>query len=259
MQDISYFFTSGRRSILADIYFPLRIATQGTIYTALEEGLRIDVVRTYLRKNAVNIKRELAAYPHWFDPNRYGDTRAYRSEHRAAEARMDMWSQVFFGWSLDEVKGVFLKKDGKTIDEETTQLIKLMFKFENSRMENHALCAGYPDVYRAILYWVLSQYGQADDYRHWNVEERRLFVERHSSWSSEKRAYADDAFIRIARRIAKWIDDCGLFIFGYLVRLFWQKIVELHQKRHTSLEDEIWVTSIFHIDINVLRPTKRIV
>jgi hypothetical protein len=179
-QQVSYQFTPGRRSVLAEIYFPRRIATQGTIYDALADGLNIQLVRSYLRQHTPQIMDELAAYPHWFDPNRY---------------------------------------------------------------------------VRAVLYRVLSQYREADDYVHWSDDELNVFLFRHSSWPDKKQEYARLMFPQIARSIGKWIDDSGLFIFGFLVRQFWEKIAKLH-KGGEPLEDEIWVTSIFHMDINVLSPKK---
>lgn len=256
-QDVSYRFTPGRRSVLAEIYFPRRIATQGTIYKALEKGLNIEIVRAYLRTNAARIFSELTVYSHWFDPNRYGETKIYNDPLEAAKTRMNMCQQVFYGWSMYEVDGVFLKRDGIAIDEERTQVIKLMFKYEDEELERQTREASYPDIFRAVLYRVLSQYGEADDYIHWSEDELRLFLFRHASWPKEKLDYAEVMFPAIAKSIGKWIDDSGLFIFGYLVRQFWTEIVRLH-RGGAPLEDEIWATSVFHMDINVLSPIRPI-
>jgi hypothetical protein len=90
--------------------------------------------------------------------------------------------------------------------------------------------------------------------RNWGREELNFFLFRHQSWSEEKKAFAQTFFPDTARAIGKWIDDCGLFIFGYLVREFWQEIIRLHLERGTPLEDEVWVASIFHLSINALTP-----
>lgn len=249
----SYAFLPGRRSIIAEIYFPKRLITQGTIHTTLQNGLNDKNVRAYLEKNAKQLRKELKAYPHWFDPNRYretNDSQHYRDANTAAIARMNMCEQVFFGWSMYEVDGVFLKNDNTTIDEERTQVLKLMFKFKDDKECRH------PDIYRAVLYWVLSEYGHTDDYRICGKLECDKFLERYNSWDGEKKEIARDLYASLAPKVAKWIVDCGLFIFGYLVRQFWKAIVDEHRKnRSTPLEDEIWVTSIFHANINVMSLT----
>lgn len=51
--------------------------------------------------------------------------------------------------------------------------------------------------------------------------------------------------------VVKWIDDCALFVFGYLVRKFWKEVV-----KQRSREDEIWVTSFLNLDINAVKPGK---
>ncbi|PJE64050.1 MAG: hypothetical protein COU90_04220 [Candidatus Ryanbacteria bacterium CG10_big_fil_rev_8_21_14_0_10_43_42] len=254
MQQVSYLFNPGRRSILVEVYFPRRIRTQGTIFKALNDGLHADNVRKYLTANVENLMREIVAYPHWFNPNRYDADESYVDATDAARARMNMYQTVFYGWSEYAVDGVFLKVDGVSIDEERTQTLKLIFAFENEELQEQATNAGYFDVYLAVLNWVLSQYGQAEDHRNWSNEERDLFLLRHALWPEEKRSWARDNFVPTARSIGKWIDDCGLFIFGYLVRRFWEEIVRIHQEESGSLEDTIWVTSIFHVDVNELKP-----
>ncbi|HVS79562.1 MAG TPA: hypothetical protein VHF05_01155 [Candidatus Paceibacterota bacterium] len=96
-------------------------------------------MRKYLTDHAGRLRREMSAYPHWFDPNRYGDDEQYLTKLDEAKARMMMCGQVFYGWSMYEVDGVFLKsikRNGTIItDEERTQVIRLMFKFEDKRAE----------------------------------------------------------------------------------------------------------------------------
>lgn len=54
-------------------------------------------------------------------------------------------------------------------------------------------------------------------------------------------------FQSIARAAAKWIDDCALFIFGYLVGNFSQNVLDRNKK-----EEEIWVASFFELTLNVI-------
>lgn len=50
MAETAYVFRPGNRSILSEILLPKRVALQGTIYTALEEGLTHKSVIAYLEK-----------------------------------------------------------------------------------------------------------------------------------------------------------------------------------------------------------------
>ena len=254
METVSYLFTPGKRSILVEIYFPRRIKTQETIFKALSDGLAEKKVIAYLDENVGSLMQEFSVYPHWLDPNRYGANFQYANTIDTAKARISMYRSVFYGWSEYAVDGVYLKNDGVTIDEERTQVLKLIFTFQDKELEVNALNAGHIEVYLAILNWILSQYGQAEDHRHWSDGERDLFLFRNASWSESRKNWTRDNFVSIAVSIAKWIDDCGLFTFGYVVRQFWEEIVRIHQQEGGKLEDEIWVSSIFHVDINVLKP-----
>lgn len=260
---VSYEFEPGKRSIFAEIYFPKKVAYQGAIFEALEGGLNEEYVRTELvRLSQLLLETELSVYPHWFDPERYTTTelRIERPTLEQAKSRMAMYVSPFHGWSMYEVDGVFLskrKRNGRRqIDEERTQVIRLIFVFDD-KVEKQATKLGHLDVYRAILYWIMSIYGHTDYDAYWNKGEMKRFLDRHGEWSPEKRRYAERHYKRLAGAITKWIDDCGLFIFGFLVRELWKKVVDVAEiEKGRKLEDEIWVSSIFHFNINVMKPRK---
>ncbi len=260
---VSYEFEPGKRSIFAEIYFPKKVAYQGAIFEALEGGLKEEYVRTELVRLAqLLLGTELSVYPHWFNPDRYtsDELPTERPTVEQAKARMNMYSSPFYGWSMYEVDGVFLSKrmkNGKAqVDEERTQIIRLIFVF-NDKTEKQATKSGHLDVYRAILYWVMSIYGHTDYDAHWSQEEMDRFLSRHGEWGPEKRSYAKRHYKRLAGAITKWIDDCGLFIFGFLVRELWKCVVDIAKiEPGRKLEDEIWVSSIFHFNINVMKPRK---
>lgn len=260
---VSYEFEPGKRSIFAEIYFPKKVAYQGAIFRALEDGLSEEYVRRELVGLAkLLLESELSVYPHWFDPDRYTlrQPRSGVPTLGEAEKRMTMYKSPFHGWSMYEVDGVFLskrKRHGRLqVDEERTQVIRLIFVF-NDRSEKRAIKAGHLDVYRAILYWVMSVYGHANYDAHWSDVEMDNFLQRHREWGSEKEAYARRHYRRLAGAITKWIDDCGLFIFGFLVRELWKEVVNAAEfDRARKIEDEIWVSSIFHFNINTMKPHK---
>jgi len=59
-------------------------------------------------------------------------------------------------------------------------------------------------------------------------------------------------YIDIAREVIKWFDDTVLFCFGFLVRRFWKRVQQVGRQ-----EDEIWVTSLLELGINVVKPGAR--
>ena len=249
-----YSFQPGQRCILAEIYLPFRVSTQGAIFDALRDGLDQAKVRTYFEHNAENVRKELNVYPHWFDPSRYGDETEYQTDEARTVARLNQYEQVFYGWSEYEVNGVFAADNGR-IDEERTQVIRLIFRFSDD--ESDTLVdndSAMQDVYRAIQYWLLSEYGHTADNLLRGEDELAQFVQRHQYFTPEQRAFARTLFPLMARKVTKWIDDAGLFVFGYLVRSYWEKTLQLEQKYGDNIEDEIWVTSIFHLNVNVLQP-----
>ena len=255
---VHYQFGPGLRSVLAEIYLPKKMATQGTVFGTLKDGLEPENVRNYLVANVEQIRDELNIYPHWFNPNLYGAVGEYATPLEEAVARMNMVGQVFYGCSMTEVDGVFLNTDLKSgykrVDEERAQIIRLLFKFSNKELEQKAENAKCGDVYRVIISWALSLYSHADADVSWGEVDRDRFLVWHQKWSEEKKRFAHELYPILVPAIAKWVADCGLFIFGYLVRKFWIRIAELHAIENIPLEDEIWVTSIFHMDINVLKP-----
>jgi hypothetical protein len=261
---ISYEFQPGKRSIFAEIYFPKKIAFQGAIFQALRDGLNEGFVKRKLEGYApLLLETELSVYPHWFDPVRYtsAELRTNRPTNEEAQQRMAMYESPFYGWSMYEVDGVFLSKrkrhGKKQIDEERTQVIRLIFVF-NDNSEKRSIKAGYLDVYRAILYWVMSVYGHTEHDVFWSDAEMNRFLNRHDEWKGTKKyEYARRVYKRLAAAITKWIDDCGLFIFGFLVRELWTSVVKAAEAEEAEkLEDEIWVSSIFHFNINIMKPRK---
>jgi len=251
-KQISYRFEPQKRSIVMEVFFPKQTKYQGLIHEALEKGLQEETVRDYLTEHAYELQEELNYHTHLFDPHRYDSASlATLPEDQDPKGRMGMYESTFFGWSMYEVDGVFLNRRG-SMDEERVQVVRLIFKYEHPR-EVRTRRRSYHAMCRAIIRWVLDEYGRSMNFHLWNMHEQELFLERHRSWSNEDLVYAQRHFHEIARDTAKWIDDCALFVFGYLTREFWKKVVT---HPNASLEEEIWVLSNFHMNVNVLRPAR---
>lgn len=144
-----YVFARGERSILAEVYFPKKIVYQGTIFTALENGLDQRFVRNYLSGNIDALLDELRGYPELFDPRQYSRQRPpsvpVEISRDDAVRRVNRYRSHFTGWSMYEVDGYFRGRRGRDY-EERTQVVRLIFRLE-SRYTNAAVAAGCYDVY----------------------------------------------------------------------------------------------------------------
>ena len=244
----------GQRGIFAEVYFPRRVAAQGTIFTALKEGYQEAWVKDYLRLNVPALLQELQDYRHLFDPQWY-DVPARRKVKPTAEdalARIASYVSPFFGWSNYVVDGVFwIQKEGKEdkMIEEATQIIRLMFRFDSSYAPQAAQ-AQCQDVLRAMLFWIITRQGRLNELSAWDKAEQKRFVKEHEPLSKHKRDFIQKCFEPVAKKAFKWMGDCFLFIFGYLVRKFSEKLTELGHP-----EEEIWVASFFNLTVSVMKKT----
>ncbi len=93
-------------------------------------------------------------------------------------------------------------------------------------------------------------YGTSGDHFLWSEHQKKRFF-LHYDFGGQQQALADIHFAEMMRGVAKYLDDCGLFIFGYLVRAFWKQVLNAGQKK---IEDEIWVSGIFGVSINMFVP-----
>ncbi|HEX4104000.1 MAG TPA: hypothetical protein VHZ04_00790 [Candidatus Paceibacterota bacterium] len=196
----------------------------------------------------------LADYPYdLFDPYRYGTVKRPRwseSDITKARKRIKMYVSPFKGYSMYEVDGVFFGRSGKEY-EERTQVIRLMFRFKSgyASVARKRHCS---DVLRSILFFVMHERGHIAGEAPWDASTKERFMTTHEPWSSPaKRKFAKRYFPRIAAEVRKWIDDCGLFTFGYLVRELSDKVLEVKRP-----EEEIWVATFFDLLLNVVKHSK---
>jgi hypothetical protein len=254
MADPKYVFSRGERGVFAEIYFPKKAEFQGTIFRALQDGYKEATVKTSLERNLSALVADFADYPaDLFDPYRYGIIqKPKRPESPAAKARkrIAMYVSPFKGWSMYEVDGVFFNRRGRPY-EERTQVVRLMFRFQSPhlRLARKRNCE---DVLRAILYFIIGTRGHISEEMVWSEGCKQRFLRMHEWPDSVKKGFAERNFARIAKSTLKWIDDCALFTFGYLVKEFSQQVLQTGR-----LEEEIWVTSFFDLTLNVIQKSKR--
>lgn len=238
----------GQRGIFAEVYFPRRVAAQGTIFTALQDGYSEAEVKNYLQRNAWFLLQELQDFRPLFVANWY-DTAARRKQKPTKEdalARIASYVSPFSGWSNYVVDGVFFGEGGQMI-EEATQIVRLMFRID-SRYASQAADANCQDVLRAMLFWIITRQGRLNEVSVWDKAERRRFLKEHEPMSKRKRDFVQKYFELVARETFKWMGDCLLFIFGYLVRQFSEQLTKLGHP-----EEEIWVASFFNLTVSVMK------
>ncbi len=209
------------------------------------------MVRKYLDGNLERLIKELADYHRLFDPHKYDRTQSKKRTKQVvtikeARTRIAMFRLPFEGWSLYEVHGFFKGADGR-LDEETTQVVRLMFRLKSAFLEK-AVRADCRDVLRAMLFWVLSREGRLRGHYRWDRGEKARFLTANQPWLKHKKMFAEKYFGLVAREATKFIDDYWLFVFGYLVRNFWKTVLAKGRR-----EDQIWVTSLSNLSVNIVK------
>jgi len=241
-----YVFRRGLRVIVAEMLFPKKVAYQPEMFKALREGLNGDRVKEYLLDHADDILHEMAEYPQLFDPLQYGRRHASKVLQPTPEEaleRMKMYTHYFRGWSMYEVDGMFEREEY----EERTQVLRIIFRLE-STFASAAKEAKCYDVLEALMRWVMAEHMRLDHILPWSKKEKQRFVHLHGPLPKYKQQFLDTYYEAVTKVAKRWVDDTGLFVFGYLVRRFWVEV--LKQKR---TEEEIWTVSWFNANLNMVK------
>lgn len=221
-----YEFEPSESGIFIEIFLPKKAVFQGTLFTALTKGFKTDKVKIHFKKRKNDIKDFLKNYP---------CIKNYNDDF------IDNFPEIFCGYSIYEVDGVFLGRENK-IYEEKTQVIRILFR---------------PDVERFI----------GDD--HEQIELIRTTVKEYIKLSSQRvssarRLASDYASNSMAPSslfcyLDRWADYIGLFVFGYIVYricYYMRELCDKGEMEWNEAEEEIWVSSFWNLEIN--RVHKRI-
>lgn len=265
--NVLYTFTQSERALFAEVYLPKKVVYQGTVFKVLRLGYNAKRVKRYLYEKAEYLLKELKMYQNIFNPYQYDEENSGRNlanppfpTIQEAEQRIEMYASCFKGWSMYEVDGVWISdiydSNGVLIEadkvyEERTQIVRVMFRLPSAYTQE-AIDAECFDVLRSMLYWSISSQGSLAGHELWDVQREELFIAHHKPWTEKKLAFAKKYFAPVAREVKKWLDDCALFIFGYLVRQFAANVIIKKEE-----EQEIWVTSFFNLTVNVVQRTKQ--
>lgn len=215
-----YRFRPFEPGIFVEVYLPKRSGYQGTLYETLTNGFDWQHVRDHFtvdRKRRAAIDELLKQYTEFYDP-----------------LSIDTIDQFFWGYSMYEVDGVFLStRRRRRVDEERTQVIRFMF-FPDlrsaGRITPHSVRRKHGSVRRAVA--TLLSKGRAE------------------------RARVGQDCPELKDYIDRWIGAVGLFIFGYFIFNLTERIRGLHGAGRQRLEDEIWVTSLWSLEVNKVSLTR---
>lgn len=131
-----YFFNSSERGLSVEIYFPKRAAYYGAIFKSLRKGHDEALVKRYLQENVANLINEFRAFPDLFKLSRYTYPKFSHALPSIDEAleRIEMCKSPFKGWSTYSVDGVWFDESKTPVEliEESTQVVRVMFRFESS-------------------------------------------------------------------------------------------------------------------------------
>ncbi|HEV7905852.1 MAG TPA: hypothetical protein VGO96_18580 [Pyrinomonadaceae bacterium] len=142
------------------------------------------------------------------------------------DERVDSIESLYWGYSMYEVDGVFFNPK-KGIIEERTQIIRIMFLPDLEKFESLASETDYKDIRRLVRNFL-----RADS------NEREAMCHSHKD---------------IATYLNEWKANVGVFLFGYLIFELCERIKELNDAEKAPLEEEIWVSSFWNLEVNKVK------
>jgi hypothetical protein len=225
-----YQVQDSENGMFVEIYLPKKSHFQGTLYDTLTKGFNISDVKKHLldTKKQPSILKLLSLYAVPIISKGFKDDRINKME------------QIFWGYSLYEVDGVFSNfKDGKiTVTEERTQIIRIMFVPNIEILQDAIMTEGIEES-SSNLTRLVHKIFLADE-----IEAKKL--------SSEYKL-----FPLIIKYLEDWTWDITLFLFGYIIYEICEKIKNLSESGDITPEDEIWVTSFWNFQISRIKNLKQ--
>jgi hypothetical protein len=212
-----YVFQRGVPGIYAEIYLPKKTGFQGPLYSALTEGRNPDIIRKHFASYKNRIKEIL------------------RKDWPQLESRLnddfintlaDNIRDIYIGYSMYEVDGVFFSQGSEDPFEERTQVIRLMFEYKIRDEDSNELLTEIKRLLREPSSSVRESYKQT---------------------SAESKNGLD--------KVERWIEQVGAFLFGFVLHRIELAIEQAPQLK----QEEIWLTSFWNLVINKFVPETRMV
>lgn len=240
MVDYPYAVNPQEPAIFVELYLPKKAVFQGLLYETLTSGFRLDQVKEHFLQADALKEQQIRSL--------LGKSWA-AVDYSAAEIRE--FPRVYYGYSLYDVNGVFLKgnqadsnqgpdrDDDYRIVEETSQVVRMVFKYP---------CASQPTVALDFLMRALQR----------PLSDMSRFAQEHEQEIRETAGPQAEQVFTLLAKLSRWQKSVGLFVFGYLIYHICEGILELSGSVRGQiapadlLQDEIWVTSGWSMSMNVV-------
>jgi len=225
-----YQYFPDETGLFTELYLPKKADFQGTLYKVLTEGFDLARVKAHFRDPAKQptIRHLLQNYP--------------RIE-QFTDQDIDRMSQLFYGYSMYEVDGVFFRQR-KGIVEERTQVIRFILQPDYDDVVTQ--CRIDPANKRAVVALI------RDFLRTPDLKVDELLTMRGAGIRESFGPHISN-YLEVLKYMEQWMDQVRLFLIGYIVHEICARILELHREKKLSmeqLEEEIWVTSFSNLAIN---------
>jgi hypothetical protein len=206
--------------IYVEVYLPKRAKFQGTLYQTLTNGFKHKFVQEhFLDKTKKSKIIELLKH------HEYQDWTNYTTKY------VDSLDSLYWGYSMYEVDGVFKPKRGNHVDEERTQVIRIMF---------------LPQELDAIFKELKIEFDSKEHRCLLNSVGNFLRSSKHI----ELREKAKGNEKQVLNYIYDWYKAVGFFLFGYIIYEICSKIEISGDNKETDYEKEVWLTSFWHFNVN---------
>jgi hypothetical protein len=222
-EELGYRVHTGEPGIFVEIYLPKKSDFQGRLYDSLTRGFDLGAVRDHFRDEG---KRERIAELF----------RHYDADLAYDQQRIEDLREVFFGYTLYEVDGVFRGSENGRAYEERNQIIRVIFKPD------------YPGIAE-------RSGAKIEEVRQIAAERLHGYRETHEPDLTSQAGRASGAKKKVESEIRRFMDDVALFLFGYVIYELCEKIAELREAGARRPEEEIWVTSFWSMTVNRVTQT----
>jgi len=217
MDSIGYAFNPSEHGIFVEIYLPKKAEFQGTLYQALTEGFDIEKVRSHFQANRERINGFLRG-------------------HYSCDGRIEAMQQVFYGYSMYEVDGVYYDSKNKKTFEERNQVIRVMFKPDLEAIDVRGLQVERAQIVTKLF---VRHAGKVESFP---GDHPQIYLN-----ASDQ----DKAMIsKLLAYLEAWKYDVALFVLGYIVFEICERIQELGLVKGKDAEEEILVTSFWNLTVN---------
>lgn len=229
---VLYEYTPYDPGIFMEVYLPKKAEYQGILYDTLTQGFLLEKVKSELGRNWDKIKKMMGSY------------------YNVGREHIDEMRQVFYGYSMFEVDGVFFDERYGAI-EERTQVIRLMFRLDPKETESgyfgdHTIESW--EFTRRVMDDYLSAAGTTTATG--KVQFVINSIETYKAQWPQLGGAVESATRELAKRLRQWELDIVYFVLGYFIYEVCERIKALHESTGRSLEEEIWITTFWNLRIN---------